>query len=114
MTAAHADVVRKALDAMDDEGACACGDVYTCDHCHRRNGEVALDFLLARQDQLERGLGRALDQLEESREKGARLETAARAFDADLSEWCDGPLRDALRVALGEDETSRQQETAEA
>jgi hypothetical protein len=30
------------------------------------------------------------------------LRTAAAAFEADLSEYCDGPLRDALRAALAQ------------
>jgi hypothetical protein len=35
----------------------------------------------------------------------AELEEAARAFEASLSEYCDGPERDALRAALARPET---------
>jgi hypothetical protein len=35
------------------------------------------------------------------------LRTAAAAFEADLSEYCDGPLRDALRAALAQSEHNK-------
>jgi len=36
------------------------------------------------------------------------LRTAAAAFEADLSEDCDGPLRDALRAALAQSDDGKQ------
>jgi hypothetical protein len=51
-------------------------------------------------DVVRQGAEQRMKRLEAEIARLTRVERAARAFEADLSQDCDGPLRDTLRAAL--------------